>query len=479
MSAKLEHPASNERRPFKLLIGGRLVDGAATTEVINPATGQPLLTCPRASAAQAEQAIAAAKAAFPAWSSKSWSERRALVLKLADEIDAAAGELAPLLTQEQGKPLFGADFEVHESARILRTFAAMEISDKVLHEDEQGRAVEMRVPLGVVAAITPWNFPLILLMNKLGPGLMTGNTFVVKPAPTTPLTTLRLGEICAAVLPPGVVNTVTDQNDLGPLLTQHPDVAKVAFTGSTATGRKVMASGAETLKRLTLELGGNDAAIVLDDADPVATAQKIFSGAMFNSGQICAAIKRVYVPDSLYDAVCNELARLAQESVVGDGMDPATQMGPIQNRAQFEKVKGYLEDARAHGKIIAGGAALERPGYFIPPTIVRDIADDARLVREEQFGPVLPVMRYSDLNDALARANDSEYGLCGSVWARDGERAYEVARRLNSGTVWVNKTLDINPGYPFRGVKQSGIGAELGQAGLEEYTQAKVINMAK
>ena len=324
----------------------------------------------------------------------------------------------------------------------------------------------------------PWNFPLILLANKLAPALLAGNTMVLKPAPTTPLTTLRFGELCARRLPPGVVNTLVDQNDLGPLLTQHPRIAKVAFTGSTATGRKVMASGADTLKRLTLELGGNDAAIVLDDADPVDTAQKIFMGAMLNSGQVCAAIKRVYVADALYDAVCNELARLAAAAVVGDGMEEQTQFGPIQNKAQFEKVKGYLADAHARGKVIAGGAVLDRPGYFIPPTIVRDIPDDARLVREEQFGPVLPVMRYSDLEDAIARANDSEFGLCGSVWGRDGARAQAVARRMNSGTVWVNKTLDINPNYPFRGAKQSGIGAELGRAGLEEYTQAKVINIA-
>jgi acyl-CoA reductase-like NAD-dependent aldehyde dehydrogenase len=465
-------------REFKLLIDGRLVDGASTIDVINPATGNVLARCPRASAAQAEQAISAANAAFPAWSARPWKERSALLLQLADDVEGAIGELSPLLTQEQGKPRFGADFEVHETARILRILAALELPDKVLHEDSAGRAIETRAPLGVVAAIMPWNFPLILLANKLAPALLAGNTMVLKPAPTTPLTTLRFGELCARRLPPGVVNTLVDQNDLGPLLTKHPAIAKVAFTGSTATGRKVMASGADTLKRLTLELGGNDAAIVLDDADPVETAQKIFMGAMLNSGQVCAAIKRVYVPDALYDSVCNELARLAAAAVVGDGMEEQTQFGPIQNKAQFEKVKGYLADAHARGKVIAGGAALERPGYFIPPTIVRDIPDDARLVREEQFGPVLPVMRYSDLEDAIARANDSEFGLCGSVWGRDAARAQAVARRMNSGTVWINKTLDINPNYPFRGAKQSGIGAELGGAGLEEYTQAKVINIA-
>ena len=465
-------------REFKLLIGGRLVDGTSTLDVINPATGEVFVKCPRASAKQAEQAIAAAKAAFPAWSSKTWKERSASLLQLADALEDAIEELSPLLTQEQGKPRFGADFEVRESARILRVFAAMELPDKVLHTDTAGRAIETRAPLGVVAAITPWNFPLILLANKLGPGLQCGNTMILKPAPTTPLTTLRLGELCARLLPPGVVNTLVDQNDLGPLLTQHPDIAKVAFTGSTATGRKVMASSADTLKRLTLELGGNDAAIVLEDADPIDTAQNIFNGAMFNSGQICAAIKRVYVADTIYDTVCTELARLAKDAIVGDGMDASTQLGPIQNQMQFDKIKGYLEDAHARGKVISGGAPLKRPGYFIPPTIVRDIPDDARLVREEQFGPVLPVMRYSDLDDAIARANDSEYGLGGSVWGRDDARAYEVARRLNSGTVWINKTFEINPNYPFRGAKQSGVGAELGQAGLEEYTQAKVINVA-
>ena len=465
-------------REFKLLIDGRLVDGASTMDVINPATGNVLARCPRASAAQAEHAISAANAAFPAWSARPWQERSALLLQLADDVEGAIDELSPLLTQEQGKPRWGADFEVHETARILRILAAMDLPDKVLHEDSTGRAIETRAPLGVVAAIMPWNFPLILLANKLAPALLAGNTMVLKPAPTTPLTTLRFGELCARRLPPGVVNTLADQNDLGPLLTQHPRIAKVAFTGSTATGRKVMASGADTLKRLTLELGGNDAAIVLDDADPVDTAQKIFMGAMLNSGQVCAAIKRVYVADALYDAVCNELARLAAAAVVGDGMEEQTQFGPIQNKVQFEKVKGYLADAHARGKVIAGGAVLDRPGYFIPPTIVRDIPDDARLVREEQFGPVLPVMRYSDLEDAIARANDSEFGLCGSVWGRDGARAQAVARRMNSGTVWVNKTLDINPNYPFRGAKQSGIGAELGRAVLEEYTQAKVINIA-
>ena len=271
----------------------------------------------------------------------------------------------------------------------------------MLKEDATQKVVRQHKPLGVVAAITPWNLPLLLLMIKVAPALLAGNTVVAKPAPTTPLTTLKFGELCARILPAGVVNVIVDQNDLGTALTSHPDVAKVAFTGSTATGKKVMASAAGTLKRLTLELGGNDAAIVLDDADPKEVAPKIYAAAMFNAGQVCIAIKRLYVHDSIYDAVCDELGRLARETVVGDGLEPGTQMGPIQNQAQFEKVKGFLEDARQNGTIVAGGGVLEREGYFVQPTIVRDISDNARLVREEQFGPVLPVLRYSDIDDAI------------------------------------------------------------------------------
>jgi acyl-CoA reductase-like NAD-dependent aldehyde dehydrogenase len=256
-------------------------------------------------------------------------------------------------------------------------------------------------------------------------------------------------------------------------------VAKVAFTGSTATGKKVMASVAGTLKRLTLELGGNDAAIVLEDVDPKEVAPKVYAGAMFNAGQACIAIKRLYVHDSIYGAVCDELGRLARETVVGDGLEPGTQMGPIQNKAQFERVKGFLEDARRSGKIVAGGGVLEREGYFVQPTIVRDIPDNARLVREEQFGPVLPVLRYSDIDEVIARANDTEFGLGGSVWSSDRDRAFEVAARINSGTVWVNKHLDVGPDTPFGGAKQSGIEVEMGQEGLEEFTQATTINVAK
>jgi acyl-CoA reductase-like NAD-dependent aldehyde dehydrogenase len=462
---------------YKQLIGGELVDGAREMDVINPATGKAFAKCPVADEAQLDAAVAAAKAAFPAWAARTQDERAELIVKLADALQEQSADIARLLTSEQGKPLDQAGMELMICGFTLKTFAAMRLEPRTISENEKSRVYEIRKPLGVVAAITPWNFPLMMVVHKVGPALLAGNTVVVKPAATTPLTTLKFGEICQRILPPGVVNVICDQNDLGDKLTSHPDVDKISFTGSTATGKKVMEAASRAVKRVTLELGGNDAAIVLDDVDPVATAQKIFSAAMANAGQVCLAVKRAYVPDAIYDAFCDELARLAGEAVVDEGTQQGAQIGPVQNAMQFEKLKGLLDSARSEGKIIAGGNAMDRDGYFIEPTIVRDVTDDARIVREEQFGPVLPVLRYDKIEDVLARANDSDFGLGGSVWGTDIERATKVAERVQSGTVWVNQHMALMPNIPFRGAKQSGMGTELGQEGLHEFTQATVINI--
>lgn len=462
---------------FRLLVDGQLVPGAATFGVINPATAKVFAQCPKADAALLERAVGAAKRAFPGWSATPIDERARLVGALADALEARTDEFARLLTTEQGKPLPQATYEIMGSVGSLRSFAAMRPETRVIRESAGGgRVMEVRRPLGVVAAIMPWNFPLLLLMNKLAPALVSGNTIVAKPAPTTPLTTLLFGEICAEVLPAGVVNILADENELGPLLTGHPDIAKVSFTGSTATGARVMQSAAASIKRVTLELGGNDAAIVLDDADPQVVAGKVFAGAMANSGQVCVAIKRVYVPETLYDAVCDELARLAKAAIVDDGMAQGAQMGPVQNRMQFEKLVTLLEEVRGEGKVLAGGAPLDRPGYFIPPTILRDLPASSRLVEEEQFGPVLPVMSYSNLDDVIVTVNASPYGLGGSVWSADIDRALQVAMRLESGTVWINQHMAVDNTVPFRGAKQSGLGGELGQEGLNEYSQPIIIN---
>jgi len=463
---------------FKLLIGGRLEDGDSTMAVINPATEEILAQCPRASKRQLDRAVAAAKEAFPNWSRTSMAERKKALIAIADIVEAKAGELARLLTQEQGKPLRDATAEAYGLAAFCRYFASLDLPDRVI-EDSEGRKVEARrKPLGVIGAIVPWNFPLILFGFKIPPALLAGNTVVLKPAPTTPLATLRLAELIKDVLPPGVLNVITDMNDLGAALTAHPDVRKISFTGSTATGKKVMAGAAETLKRITLELGGNDAGIVLDDVDPKTAAPKIFDGAFQNSGQVCIAMKRLYVHESIYDEMCDELAALANSAIVGDGLEQGTTLGPLQNRMQFDKVKEILEDARKHGTVMAGGETPAK-GFFIRPTIVRDITDGVRLVDEEQFGPVLPVIKYSDPEDALARANASPYGLGGSIWSSDLARAHDLAERMDAGTVWINKHIDLGPNIPFGGAKQSGLGVEMGEEGLAEFTQLQVINTAR
>ena len=464
---------------YRLLIAGQLVAGDSTMDVINPATEEVLAVCPRGSERQMNEAVAAAKAAFKGWAKQPIEERRVCVNKLADAIDARTTELARLLTQEQGKPLSESTAEITYTAAFLRYLASLDLHGRLIEDNDTRRVELRRKPLGVVGCIIPWNFPVLIVAFKAPVALIAGNTLVIKPAPTTPLTTLRIGELCAEIFPAGVVNIVTDQNDLGGVLTGHPDIAKISFTGSTDTGKKVMASAASTIKRITLELGGNDAAIVMPDADPVAVAPGIFAAATMNAGQVCLAIKRVYAHESHYDALCAELTKLADATIVDDGLKQGSQIGPLQNKMQYEKVKGFLEDARAHGNIIAGGQVEDRPGYFIRPTIVRDVEDGTRIVDEEQFGPILPIIKYSDPEAALAKANASPWGLGGSVWGQDRDKAYALACEMDSGTVWINKHLDFGPNIPFGGAKQSGIGVEFAEEGLNEFTQIQVINEAR
>lgn len=461
---------------YHLLIGGALVPGDTTMPVVNPATEEVLAQCPRASKSQLDQAVAAAKAAFPAWAATPIGERRRLVGKMADVIEANSGELARILTGEQGKPLADATGEVLGMAAFFRYLSSLELPMRVIESSGDRQVEAYRRPLGVVGAIIPWNYPLLILGFKLPPALLAGNTLVVKPAPTTPLSTLKFAELVKDVLPTGVLNVVTDANDLGDAMTKHPDIRKISFTGSTATGQKVMASAAQTLKRITLELGGNDAGIVLDDVDPKKVAPGIFEGAFQNSGQVCLAIKRLYVHESVYDDICNELVAIAKNTVVDDGSKQGTKLGPLQNKMQYEKVKAFLDDAHKNGKVIAGGAAMDRPGYFIEPTIVRDIKEGSKLVDEEQFGPVLPVIKYSDPDDVIRRANGTSYGLGASVWSSDPKRAHAIATQIEAGTVWINKHLDMAPHIPFGGAKQSGIGTEFAEEGLAEFTQLQIIN---
>lgn len=464
---------------FAQLVDGRMVPGASRTEVIDPATGRGFAYAPVADAGQVDQAVAAAARAFPAWSATDHDERAAVLHRLADAIEARAEEIARLVVREQGKPITESRADVEFSRIWLRHVADWRPDREILRDDDEAFVEIVRRPLGVVAAIVPWNFPFFQTVYKLGPALMTGNTVVVKPAPTTPLNAMLLGEMLCDLVPAGVVNVVGDAGAAGPQLTAHPDVAKISFTGSTASGRAVMAAAAPTLKRVTLELGGNDSAVVLADADVIAAAQGVFTWAFANAGQVCISIKRIYVHRSIHDQFCAELARLAEQVVVGPGLDEQTGMGPIHDSRQFEAVHGYLERARDGGTVVAGGAGLERDGYFVRPTVVRDIDEGDRLVQEETFGPVRSVFAYDDLGEVIGRVNATPYGLGNSVWGTDLDTATSVARRLESGTSWVNQHFALAPDVPFGGRKQSGVGSEFGRDGLAAFTDVQVVNVSR
>jgi acyl-CoA reductase-like NAD-dependent aldehyde dehydrogenase len=463
----------------RLLINGALVAGEFSLDVIDPAAGTVLATVSRASPAQMENTVAAAKAAFATWSRTPLDERRRCVNAFADALRSERDLFARVLVKEQGKPLKEALDEVDWSEYFIRYYASLDLPVDIFHEDESFRMEGHYKPLGVVVGIAPWNLPIFILSLKLASAVLTGNTFIGKPAPTTPITALMLGACARDIFPAGVVNILTDTNDLGPALTRHPDVAKVSFTGSGPTGKKVAASALDSLKRVSLELGGNDAGIVMDDVDVEQVAARIFDAAFFNAGQGCIVIKRVYAHADIYDRLTDELARIARSAVVGDGLTQGTRIGPMQNVMQFEKAKMFLEYAHRDGDVIAGGNVVEGGGYFIEPTIVRNIDDNSPLVREEQFAPILPVVRFDDVDDAMARINASQYGLGGSVWSSDSRRAYELASRMETGTVWINHHLHIHPGVPLGGAKESGVGVDYGIDGLKEYTQMTTIRLLK
>ena len=423
--------------------------------------------------------MSSAKTAFKSWRRTPIAQRQAAVVKAADILLAHAADLARLFTREQGRPVDAARQEIEGAAAWMKAVAAMTPPVHVA-EDSATQFIETRyVPLGVVCAIAPWNFPVNLAMWKLAPALVAGNTMVLKPSPFTPLCTLKIGELFRDAIPPGVLNVICGGDALGPMMTSHPGFAKISFTGSTATGKQVMASAAKDLKRLTLELGGNDAAIVLPDVDLDAVAQKIFFGAFFNSAQICVATKRLYVHEDAYDGLRDRLAAIAAQVKVGDGADQGTVLGPIQNKRQYDRVMNLLDDAKANHLTLIQGAAVPEGGYFVPVTIVDNPPEDSRVVQEEAFGPILPMLKFTDIDDVIDRANASDYGLAGAVWSADTDKAVEIARRMETGTVWVNQNLNLRPDTPFGGHKQSGHGVENGMEGLLEYMSPQSVYVAK
>ncbi len=464
---------------FSMTIGGAAVAGTGSFDVLNPATNEVHARAPECSRDELEAAMSAAAAAFPAWRADEAARREALS-SAARLLKEAAAELGPEITAEQGKPLGEARYEALAGADWLRYHASLEIPREVIQDDERAFVEVVHRPLGVVAAITPWNFPVSSACMKIAPALLAGNTVVLKPSPFTPLATLRLGELLRPILPPGVLNIVSGSDMLGAWMTEHPAVRKISFTGSVATGKRVAAAAAPDLKRITLELGGNDPAIVLDDADVDAVADGIFWGAFANSGQICSAIKRVYVPGSLHGALVDALADRARSVKVCDGREKGARLGPISTRPQFGRVSELVEEALAAGaRAAVGGGPLEGPGNFFAPTVLTDVEDGARIVDEEQFGPALPVVAYRDLDDAVARANHTHFGLAGSIWSADPERATEVASRLECGTAWINTHLIQGPSQPFGGAKWSGIGVENGRWGLAGFCEIQTLYRAR
>ena len=464
---------------MNLIIDGRRVDAASRSEVFNPATLEVVGTAPNADAGALDAAVAAGHLALGG----EWAEegnRREAMARFADAIDSEGEALARLLSLEQGKVLAAARVEVGIALTILRYYAAWQEGPQTLRHSAQERIFVERKAVGVAGLIVPWNYPLAILFMKLGPALRAGNSVVVKPAPSTPLTTLRLAEIASEILPAGVFNVLSGGNDLGQGITMHPGIAKVSFTGSTATGRSVMAASAPTLKRLTLELGGNDAAIVLADADVERAAQRLYASAFSNAGQVCAAVKRVYVHRSIHDELVAGLETIAARVSVSEGLSPQAQMGPIHSAMQRDFVTGLVATARVAGArgFDEGPSLPDLPGHFMRPTIVSGLGADAPLVVSEQFGPALPILPFDDPAEAVKAANASEFGLGASVWSADSSAALALARHLEAGSLYINShALPPDPAVPFGGLKQSGLGHELGDWGIDEFSDRRVFRV--
>jgi len=473
--------ANSSSQKLPMIIDGQSVTAAEYFKVINPSTLDVAGYAPQSTLDDLDAAVAAARKAQPAWAALADSERADICRKLSSLITENAAELSRLLTQEQGKPLkgFGSEFELGGCAAWMGAAADFTLPVKVLQDDETGLAELHRVPVGVIGSITPWNWPTMIAIWHIASAIRTGNTVVVKPSEFTPLSTLRMVELMNAELPPGVLNVVCGAGEIGAAMSAHKDIDKIVFTGSARTGRKVMQNAADNFKRLTLELGGNDAGVVLPGADIEKMAEGIFWGAFLNSGQTCAALKRLYVHESQYEELCERLTAIAKAVPMGDGLDESSVLGPLQNENQFNIVKSLVDDAKAHGgRVLIGGEPLPGKGYYYPVTLIADVKDGMRIVDEEQFGTVLPIIAYSDLEDAINNANGLDFGLAASVWG-ESEQARKIANRLEAGTVYINQHGAIAPHIPFGGIKGSGIGVEFGQEGLAACTNVKVYNMAR
>ena len=457
-------------------VDGRDLSTSDVFGVVNPATGEVFAHAPSVGADQLDHVFGTSLRAFESWKDDE-TARRAVLHAAADRLESDADELAPVLTAEQGKPLPEARDEITRSAMWLRYYADLEVPREIIRDDAEAYQEVVRRPFGVVTAITPWNFPVLLALWKIAPALRAGNTVVVKPSPYTPLSLLAVGRVLREALPPGVLNVISGPEPLGAAAVAHPIPRKVSFTGSTVVGREVGIAAAADFKRVTLELGGNDPAIVLGDVDIDRIAPTLFWSAFVNNGQMCLAAKRVYAHHSIHAGLVEAMAALAKSVVVEDGMVPGAQLGPLNNLPQYERVKDLVRDAVRHGaRVAAGGAPLDREGYFHQPTVLSEVTDGIRVVDDEQFGPVMPIIAFGDEADAVQRANNSAYGLTASVWSAEPERAYALAATMDSGQVSVNVHGGaVMPTLPFGGRKNSGIGVENGLWGLHSFSDPQAV----
>jgi acyl-CoA reductase-like NAD-dependent aldehyde dehydrogenase len=460
---------------YTMTIDGRPASSPGALKVINPATGEVFAEVPDCTREQLDVAMQAAQRAFSGWKDD-YEQRRAVMYACADALEANAEELGRLATMEQGMPLAAGVGSIRGAASNFRYYADLDIPRITVQDDDAALVEIVRRPIGVIAAIKPWNVPIGMAVNTIAPAFRAGCTVVLKPSPFTPVVTVRMGEVLRDLVPAGVLNIVSGGNELGQWMTEHPIPRGVSFTGSIATGKKVNVSAAADLKRVLLELGGNDAAIVLDDADPADVAEKLFWPAFRNSGQICMAVKRVFVPEQLEQQVVEALAAKARSVKVGNGLDEGVELGPINNEPQFERVKGLVAEAIADGAVaVAGGHPIEGDGYFFEPTILTGVAEGTRIVDEEQFGPALPILTYRTVPEAIGRANATNYGLGASVWSSDPLRAAEVAEKLEAGTVWINTHMQLTHDAPFTGMKWSGLGSEMGLWSIYAYTDPQTV----
>ncbi|KAH6648845.1 aldehyde dehydrogenase-like protein [Truncatella angustata] len=458
------------------IVNNEFLKTASTRHGTDPATGEPLYEVPVATKDDLDTAVKHSRAAFKTWSNTPFAERAGLLLKFADAIENNRAEIEKLLTMESGKPISLSRTELDLTLTWLRAFTKMELKDEVLEDNDEKTIYSTRVPLGVCAAIVPWNWPLLLAAGKIGPALITGNTVIVKPSPFTPYCDLKLGELGVSIFPPGVVQVLSGSDDLGPWITEHPDINMVSFTGSIATGKRVAASCAKTLKRYVLELGGNDAAIICDDVEIEKCLPKITTLAFLNSGQICMDIKRLYIHENIYDQFRDAMVEFAKNNIkTGGGFEDGVLVGPLQNAMQFASAKDIYSDVKKEGWKIAldGNIRESSKGFFAEPVIIDNPPEDSRIVVEEPFAPIVPLLKWSDEDDVLERANNLETGLGASVWSKDLKRAERMARKLSAGSVWVNSHFDVAPNVPFGGHKESGIGMEWGIEGLKNYTNSR------